>query len=104
MYIDQIESFISKDNNVSSYIHFTNSIEEVNIMRESGFRFKKFEYSTDLVRRNLLQLVNERRIFGRYVIIIQLERNVDILSLCSIDAYDRKVLPPEYIVGVVDIK
>jgi len=70
----------------------------------TGLIFKKFNYSTDLIKkRNVWENINNNRIFGQYMIIIHLERNVDILSLCDINKYDRFILPPKYIMGVVDI-
>lgn len=100
----QVEKLISKNSNILTYIHFTNSIENVNEIKNVGLAFDKFGYEAKYInKRNSYSLVNENIRFNRYAIIIQLTRNVDILSLCSVNKFDMKVLPSTYIVGAVDM-
>jgi hypothetical protein len=103
---DHLVDFICDTPGFFNYLHTTNSIENAALICEQGLRFDTFEKTTDYVcdRDSLAYMINIRKHYGDYTVIIQISKHINNYEAISRKIYDEEdelvyILPPKYIKG-----
>src|SRR5271157_3039005 len=88
--------FIGDESGYFSFLHTTNTVE-------NGFRFKKFDKTSDYVcdAVSLAYMLNIRKHYGDFTVIIQISKDVPHYEELSAMEYDDEseevfILPPQY--------
>ena len=99
-------NFIGIAENYFTYLHTTDSENNAKSICQNGFRFETFsktvDYITDVV--GLVYMLNIRKPYGNYTIIIQVNSTIENYESISEKSYDEDenevfILPPQYIKG-----
>jgi hypothetical protein len=98
--------FICEDPGYFSFLHTTDTIEKAKSICENGFRFKKFDKTSDYVcdAVTLTYMLNIRKHYGDFTVILQISKDTPHYEKISEMEYDDEgeevfVLPPQYIKG-----
>jgi hypothetical protein len=98
--------FIGEESGFFSFLHTTNSVENAISICENGFRFKKFDKTSDYVcdAVTLAYMLNIRKHYGDFTVVIQISKDIPQYEKISKMEYDDEseeifILPPQYIKG-----
>jgi hypothetical protein len=99
-------NFISDCDACFSFLHTTNSLEKAMSICKNGFVFSQFDKTTDYVCDivSLTYMLNIRKHYGDFTIILQLSNQIKSYTEISIKEYDVEgeevfILPPRYVKG-----
>ena len=106
---NKVVEFIFQEAGYFRFLHTTNTIEKAKSICENGFWYKNFNKTTDYVCDpvSLAYMLNIRKYYGDFTLIIQLCKNICSYEKISKMEYDEEgdevfILPPQYIKGVYD--
>lgn len=102
----ELVDFICEGSGYFSFLHTTNTVEKARSICESGFKFKKFDKTSDFVCDNVTVafMLNIRKQYGDFTVIIQIRSYITHYEpICKMEIDDECeevfILPPQYIKG-----
>lgn len=103
----ELVDFICDEAGYFSFLHTTDTVEKARSICKSGFRFKKFDKTSDYVcdAITLAYMLSIRKHYGDFTVIIQINKNIAYYEEISEMEYDDEgdevfILPPKYIKGI----
>ena len=102
----ELVDFICEKQGYFTFLHTTNSIEKALSICKNGFRFQKFDKTSDFVCDSVTVafMLSIRKQYGDFTVIIQISTHITHYESISKKEYDEEgeelfILPPQYIKG-----